>query len=264
MNSHRLTVISLILLVMSACSPRPTPTLCAPIQQGLDFLITQLNPSIGLLRDSPHVKPHTYWLTNDNALAAYVFAQLGKPDLATNITEAIKKYGQPSNGLIEVVWGEPIDFPPHIEREAKVLFVGEDEIRQEVHTDGARFDDWADYANLAFLGALNESASARGNPEQARKIFSQAMTRFDGTGFADRAFAGSYETYKVALALYVGAKIRALPPDQKQKLLTVLLARQAPSGGFYTNYPDSEGPGRDTNTETTSFALLALHTAGCD
>jgi hypothetical protein len=262
MNSYRLIFISMILFVTSACSPRPTPTPCAPIQRGLDFLISQLNPNIGLLHDSPRVKPHIYWLTNDNALAAYVFAQLGKPDLATTITETIKKYGQPSNGLIEVVWGMPIDFPPHIERVVTVARVGADEIQQEFHTDGARFEDWADYANLAFLGALNESA--RGNSEQARKIFNQTMTRFDETGFPDRGYAGSYETYKVALALYVGVKIRALSPDQRQKLLTVLLARQAPSGGFFTNYPDSEGPGRDTNTETTSFALLALNAAGCE
>ena len=53
-----------------------------------------------------------YWLTNDNALAAFTFDQLGDPEFSHNLTESINAYDTDSNGLIEVIRGEPVEYPP--------------------------------------------------------------------------------------------------------------------------------------------------------
>jgi hypothetical protein len=85
---------------------------------------------------------------------------------------------------------------------------------------------------------------------------------YDGTGFADKTFNGSYETYKLALALYSSSVINAPNPDA-DRMLETLLKLQDTGGGFFTHYTDAIIPQRDTNTETTSFALLALNSVGC-
>ena len=88
---------------------------------------------------------------------------------------------------------------------------------------------------------------------------------YDGTGFADKAFNGSYETYKLALALYSGSVIKA-PNPYADQMLETLLNLQDTSGGFFTHYTDAiiRTEDSDTNTETTSFALLALNSVGCE
>jgi hypothetical protein len=86
------------------------------------------------------------------------------------------------------------------------------------------------------------------------------LTLFDGVGFADKAYRsaeghGLYATYKLALALYVADAIGEAPDEA---ILDALLSKQDPSGGFTSLYDDEGRPQGDTNTETTSYALLAL------
>lgn len=255
-----------ILLVSFAagCQSPPTPAPCPAIQRGLAFLTARFNPAVGLLNEAPQAAPNTYWLTNDNALAAYTLSQLGQTELAANIQATLRRYGYTSNGLIEVVWGATVSFPPYVARPEMVDKVGSAEIWQEFHDRGGQFNDWAEYANLGFLGALNE-LNQKHNPE-ARTIFSSTLAQFDGAGFRDKAFDrvnGLYETYKLALALYAGAKIGTPVPNGDQ-LLQALQAMQAASGGFTTHYRDLHTPQGDANTETTALALLALKVYGCD
>ncbi len=79
----------------------------------------------------------------------------------------------------------------------------------------------------------------------------------------DAAYDRRYETYKVALALYTGSKIRTSLESTGPKLLSILLAQQSGDGGFVTHYVASHTPAGDTNTETTALALLALNAYGC-
>ena len=94
---------------------------------------------------------------------------------------------------------------------------------QEYHFEGERYYDWQEYANLAFLGALN--SEYQGDHLTALQIYSDALQMYDGTGFADNAFNGSYETYKLALALYSGSVIKAPNPYAVQ-MLEILLQMQ--------------------------------------
>ena len=241
------------------------PSTCSSIQSGLSFLHERFSPNLGLLNESPQVAPHRYWLTNDNALAAFSFAQLNEPEMSATLTDSLKRYGHTTNGLIEIIWGVPVTFPPYVERNIQTGEIGQAEVWYESHEpspNAARFDDWIEYSNLAFLGALNEHNQRRNN--QARKIFANALTKFDGVGFRDKAFTdGRYETYKLALALYVGSKIAAPLDESDVKISIVLKKMQAANGGFYTHYRDFQTPDGDTNTETTAFALLALGSYSC-
>ncbi len=193
----------------------------------------------------------------------FTFAQLGDPEFSRDLTKSINTYDTDSNGLIEVIRGEPVDYPPFVSNPVLIEQIGTAEIWQEYHTKGARFEDWSEYANLAFLGALN--SEYQGDHQTALQIFGDALQMYDGTGFADKAFNGSYETYKLALALYSGSIIDA-PNPYADQMLETLLKLQNSDGGFYTHYTDAIIPSRDsdTNTETTSFALLALNSVGCE
>lgn len=266
--------IALTLTWLAACSlpraeaipPSPTvPPLCSTIQRGFIYLHDRFDSNLGLLNESPQVAPHMYWLTNDNALAAFTFAQFNQLEMSATLTNSLKRYGHTTNGLIEITWGAPVTFPPYVERNIQVMGIGQDEIWQELHEpspNAARFDDWMDYANFAFLGALNEHN--QGHSSQAREIFANAIKKFDSVGFRDKAFKDNrYETYKLALALFVGSKIGALIDKHGTEIYTILKKMQAPDGGFYTHYQDWQTPEGDTNTETTSFALLALGVYGC-
>ncbi len=249
-----------LILLVAGCRAQPTPAPCSAIQRGLAFLSARYNPALGLLNEAPQAAPNTYWLTNDNALAAYALSQLGQPELAVSVQSTLQRYKYASNGLIEVVWGARVTFPPYVARPEMVDKVGDSEIWQEFHDRGGRFEDWAEYANLGFLGVLNEFN--QGHTDPARTTFASTLAQFDGTGFRDKAFSGLYETYKLALGLYAGAKIGAPLPNGDQ-LLKALLAMQAASGGFSTHYVDLNTPKGDQNTETTAVALLALKAYGC-
>ena len=243
-----------------APSSLPSQALCFSIQQGLVFLNARYNLTLGLLNESPQVAPDKYWLTNDNALAAFIFSKLGQPELSAVINTSMLRYGYNSNGLIDVVWGTPVSFPPYVGRQVMLLKVGTSEVWQELHSDGPRFEDWADYSNLGFLGALNEYQ--QGHVPESLSIFSNTLAQFDGTGFHDKAFNGQYETYKLALALYVGTTIHA-PIPNGDALFKILKSTQAMDGGFITHYRDLNTFEGDANTETTSLALLALMAYGC-
>ena len=100
------------------------------------FSTARYNPDLGLLNEAPAAAPHIYWLTNDNALAAYAFERLGQAEMSAAIKQSILLYGSDTNGLIEVVWGVPVTFPPHDATQVLLQTIGTDEIRQEWHDRG--------------------------------------------------------------------------------------------------------------------------------
>ena len=252
-------LISAIILVVGLTRPFAEKT-CPAIQNGLAYLDQRYNPKLGLFSEAPIDAPDTYWLTNDNTLAAFVYAQLGQASKSAEIKESIRMYGSDSNGLIEVMWGVPVSFPPAVEKQIVVAQDGDIQVKQELHFDEPRFNDWAEYANLGFFDALNEYH--RGHRDQSLAIYANTLAQFDGIGFKDKAYQSQYETYKLALALFTGKEIRAPIPDGDQ-MLGALLEMQSAEGGFYTHYMDLSTPQGDTNTETTSLAMLALHSYGC-
>lgn len=265
-------------------TPTPTPTpmsvpdlrLQPAIDEGLRFLTAQYNADVGLLQESPNIGQRRYYLTNDNALAAYVVEQMGDADFGKHLRASLARYGYDSNGFIEVAWGKVIAWPPIHHKDlvveqlthAQCDFLNEEEtgpvgdcIFHESHTpDLGLFYDWSSYANLACMGSVNEFN--RGNDDVARWLYQVEMSIFDGQGFSDAVLwadrPGIYETLGLAWCLYAGA---LLGEPVNEQILSQLLAQQDPdNGGFHTHFRAGEPRLADPNVETTSLALLALDT----
>lgn len=251
-------IISTIILIkfISFYFPHST-SMRAVIRDGLNYLNDQINPELGLLRESPEVAPNRYWLTNDNALAGYTFSQFGYKDTRRMILRNLDDYGDFENNFIEVVMGHIVDMPPSVAEAVLITKIGEAEIWTEKHESESRYEDWQEYANLGFMMALNHVNLD--NEAIAQEQILNTMQMFDGKGFRDKAFNGSYETYKLALAIYTARKANMILPDE-EIILETLLKMQDKNGGFRTHYDENLKPLGDTNTETTSFALLAIHT----
>ena len=176
--------------------PTPIPGLDAPIADGLRFLKGQYNPVYGLLQESPNIGRHRYYLTNDNALAAYLFEQFGEDEMAAILRASLERYGYDSNGFVEVAWGEVIVWPPLHHKDFVVEqkgpgecdFLNEEEsgpladcVLQETHTpDLGFFYDWSSFSNLHCIGAVNEYNS--GNLAVARWLYETELSTFDGIG----------------------------------------------------------------------------------
>lgn len=237
-----------------APAPSPAPGLDTAIAAAHCFLADRYIVDYGLLQESPITAPDRYWLATDNRLAIYALSAVGDEEHARDIEQTVAGYTNRKHGLIEALTGENVQWPPRTETQAEV----DGEIWNEHRLTGPRYEDWREYADLALYAALD--SHNKGNDREAATRYQQAMKLFDGVGFADKAYTsivghGLYATYKLALALYVAVKIKE-PPDSR--LLPALLSKQNESGGFVTLY-DSEGtPQGDANTETTSYAILAL------
>lgn len=257
--------------------PSPTPTiiptatqppearLCPSIQRGLEFLEARYNPDLGLLNEAPIAAPHVYWLTNDNVLVDYLYSQLDiDTEISRHVHSALKDYGYTTNRLIEVTWGQSIEFPPHVATAKEIAKIADDVIKHELHDGEGTFEDWVNYADLSFYGALN--ANIYGQSGEAKSIYEIALRKFDQIGFADQAQKSAdthaYDTFKLAMALYTGTKIGAAIPNG-EKMLEILLSMQNENGGFTTGYRGNLTPEGDQNTETTAWALLAQFTYGC-
>nr|HRJ43065.1 hypothetical protein [Caldilineaceae bacterium] len=152
--------------------PTPSPGLDTAIANGQRFLAGQYNPSYGLLQESPNIGQHRYYLTNDNALAAYVFEQTGESEMAATLRASLDRYGYDRNGFVEVAWGEVIVWPPLHHKDIVVEQKGSGEcdfldaeeagpladcVLQETHTpDLGFFYDWSSFSNLHCMGAVNQ------------------------------------------------------------------------------------------------------------
>ncbi len=69
-----------------------------------------------------------------------------------------------------------------------------------------------------------------------------------------------HSQYNEDIGLALGGQ---LGEPVREDVLTALLQKQAPSGGFDTLYRSDGTIAGDTNTETTAYALLTLQALGC-
>ncbi len=257
---------SLALLALDAYRRR------VALEEAIRYLQGEFNPTVGLLRESPVVWPHRYWLATDNRLAVYALQAAGEDELSAQLLSTLRRpqYGDPYHGLIEVLRGEIVAWPPYTPTQTLHDQIGEEEIWLETRLEGNRLDDWNQYADLVLFCALR--AVWAGDRPEAQRYYHLAMQMWDGKGFADKGYAGFcekgeclYETYKLGLALYVA---RVIGEPRPAAVLEALLDKQAPpqatcdgqpcGGGFYTLYDATGQPRGDTNTETTAHAILGL------
>jgi hypothetical protein len=262
------------LLALHTLRPKLHLLVRDPAAWAVDYLHSQYNPEIGLLRESVETAQYHYWLTTDNQLAIYALRAAGETALPDRLAASIEAYGGARHGVIESLSGDVIEtWPPYTETQTIVAMgnVGErcpksEEVSapvicRETRLTGNQYPDWEQYSDWLLYAALR--AHQQGDVTEARVRYQQALDQFDGLGFADLAAKDGdedgkivhYATYKLALALYVGAQ---LGKPLREDLLSVLLQKQALSGGFHTLYQHDGTIVGDTNTETTSYALLAL------
>lgn len=254
-------------LLLAACAPvhESADPFQEPIAAAIAYLHSEFNPDLQLIRESPITAPDVHWLATDNWLAAHALAAAGEDEFAEKISESIAGYGMDLNGLIEALDGEEIGWPPLTENQFEMDAPG---VWIEERSTGLSMEDWDEYVDLRMYCAIRY-VNGQKDLCDAEELYLATVAEFheDGLGFRDKAVLGQgsadadsdlYATYKLALTLYVGALLGE-PTDQA--ILQALLTKQAESGGFTTLYPADGSPSvSDTNTETTSYALLALAT----
>ena len=274
-TSHLLPAVIMVTLAMSLvawhvwnepkgqaeCSPNPSKL--------RSFLESQYVPEAGLLRAAVKAYPdnETIYVANDNLLASRALIALGSPlgkRIQANLDE---NYSGGWNGKVDVLLGRPINgfhctetknLGTVYSRKFSTTF----EIKYERVNGSCVMKDWGSYADLLVYGALNELLV--GNRSGALGLYSNLLAMWDGNGFRDRTFDGTYQTYKCALFVYL---YRALGEPGKGEEIYVkcsetISSLQAGNGGVITGYRLENGrivPEGDTNTETTSIVALACY-----
>jgi len=114
--------------------------------------------------------------------------------------------------------------------------------------------DYKEYANLNFIEAIYWAS--KGAYDSSRNSYLTGRGLFNGKGFVDKAFKalGKYETYKVALALYV-AKFLNYASDVE--VFKTILNSITPFTTLYEYDASFNGVG-DLNAETAALTILAL------
>ncbi|MDW8360445.1 MAG: hypothetical protein RMK31_07700 [Candidatus Caldarchaeum sp.] len=237
------------------------------------FLESQLVPEAGLLRAAVHAEPdkHRIYIASDNLLASRALMALDSL-LGRKIQDKLAaEHGHGFNSRHEVLFG--VDIPDQFYAQTNVrvgeIYSAKFNITFEIlyeKPDLARvMHDWVEYADLLAYRALEHLF--QGRVEEARRLFSRLLAKWDGNGFRDKAYEGRYETYKVALALYLFEAFRKAagdhPADEELvKAWRNLLAQmQREDGGVATHYVVEDGKPKhvgDANTETTSISVLAI------
>lgn len=219
------------------------------IADAVAYLHHEYNPTAGLIRESPETAPDKHWLMTDNWLAATALHRVHDTEFADHIQATLETYGNTQHGLIEALVGVDIAWPPrtHLHEEINPGIWLETRNQQVMA-------DWSTYADLALYRALD--LYNEGKITESRQQYDITMAQFKDGGFADHAFDGRYATYKLALAIYVAGTIGA--PIDPTMVSTLLSKQNKDSGGFSALYDETGKSIGDSNTETTSYALLAL------
>ena len=236
------------------------------------FLEHQFVEEVGLLRAATRVEPdaHRIYIASDNLLAVEALRTLKSP-LAEIVEEKLKEFNRGFDELHEVLLGYRIPNVFYYRRQVFIKFIntssfGIIEIYYE-KPDKSRINYmWFNYADLVVYRALNELL--KGNVNEAKNLFIKLMNMWDGYGFKDNAFNGNYETYKLALAVYLyrallSAEVYEVKRYESimERIKKIIALMQRSDGGIVTHYrvKDSEIiPVGDANTETTSIVIISL------
>ncbi len=275
MRKYSLAFVLIVLLVAGFLTWHGKGTLKTSLEYPVNssklrsFLESQYVPEAGLLRAAVKAYPdnETIYIANDNLLASRALVALGSP-LGRRILENLdENYSGGWNGKVDPLLGRPIEGfycteTRNLGRVYSRKFNAVFWVKHEASNTSCIMVDWDSYADLAVYGALNELL--KGNRSGASELYSELLSMWDGRGFRDRAFDGTYQTYKCALFVYLH---RALGKPEKGKnayshCLKIISSLQARNGGIITGYRVANGrivPAGDTNTETTAMVVLALY-----
>jgi hypothetical protein len=232
------------------------------LDRAVDYLVSNYSATMGLIPEVPNGT--TYWLYSDNFLASYVLGNydpnnLTLATLSTNISDTIFRYMLPfpnmSNQYMVLnssIWAFNNSSDYTIEKNRNTSI-------NATFNNGTYVLSSSDYVDVAFLKALYFNSINQ--TTQALNEYLAGVNLFNGKGMNDTAFQtgkskGRYQTFKIALFIYVS---KILQHEYPQDLQTILLRMNTTSGGFYSGYDENFlSNGTDTNVETTCLAILAL------
>jgi hypothetical protein len=257
-------LISIILVSVWIYSVYRPPT-NKRLRWAADYLISQYNPSLGLVAEAPTVAPNTYWLVSDNLLAQRALASYD-PAISSNISRSLQEYaltfrvptnaaGLPISYKHEPLIGEQVPLPFRMCVQLTLVEIPAYVIKTDVANESVLLD-WRSYGDLLLYASL--SAHDDGDDETAGAYFTEACAMWDGIGIRDKHtnITGLYATYKLALLYHVAHQLTETLPFE-EALLDRLWRQQHDNGGFITDYHLDGTPDGDTNTETTAIVLIA-------
>jgi hypothetical protein len=268
--------------VIESETPRPPASFLFDEIRALDFYV-QLNTSIGLETDYP--VSHTVWLSDDQALDYNALLDIYNSThddsvlkMAQNISSSIPQWG----GFYRY-WNPVFEIIGHYPNSTQVVCgtpqtVGNSEgyiINATVFNQCPGFQYWLFADQLAYRVLLDLHSQ---NYTLAESDFTKLNITWDGSGFADQAFNGTYQSFKLATYLIAWKSLNQTAntrPFVAGYLLTVGSVTNIMSqlqsngssgwaGGVWTGYRVSDrqleyGPSISLeNGETTSLFILAL------
>jgi len=249
------------------------------VEKAVNFLVkSQFNESLGLCSEAPNVAPNTYWLVSDNLWAWKALSMANESGLS-NAAEAeatadkiraklaglAVNYNLPndSNGLPksyahETVIGDVA--PPPYNASTNCTLYNRDYVLNTTMYNGTVMLDWDQYADLLLYAAL--SCHWQGNDLGALGYYNNATKMWNETdkGVQDKAFSGTYDTYKLALLLYTSKVLGENLPFESELVDRIYAQQRESDGGIVTNYLANGTLEGDANTETTSIVIIALLT----
>ncbi len=140
-----------------------------------DGLYVELSPGIGCLVESPRIEANVCY-TNTNYLALHALEICGSK-LVNPVQEFLRRHDHEKSGRFEVLWLEPIPYPPQrVKRlvlDRASVYSRVVEIRADIPS-GEPLPDWHEYADLLMLAALEKLR--RGDRDGAASLRGQVLS----------------------------------------------------------------------------------------
>jgi len=242
-----------------------------------NFLKAQEADDLGLLVASNNKgnESNVIYLLHDNYLAVRALDLCSMHSLAEKINKTLESYNVTSDSRYDVLFGKLYPHEIPLKWDTIILYNLADNKRSltvetEVENESGVMYDWLNYTDLVVLKGLD--SLWRGDIQYSLWLYQWMLDTWDGYGFNDKVHInssdGSYEVYKIALAIYFYRTLEAygLNPDNTylQSWLSIISRAQSSSGGFYTHYIIDNTTGTirfkpGVNLETTSIVIISLY-----
>ena len=160
-----------------------------------------------MLHAAPGAGATRHWLVPDNKLALWAFEAAHALEATEKLNTALAAQPPAEHGLIEVMQGNTILWPPHTAVQQEV----QPGIWTEMYS-GEAIVDWENDCYLDLIAALR--AWNGGDTTEAQQLYTEALDKFDNTGCRRPESTSSYFMRDLALAIFTGARIGA-PVDEK-------------------------------------------------
>ncbi len=234
------------------------PVTSEDMARAANYLVANYNSTLGLIPETPG--SNVFWLYSDNFLASLALSQYGQNNatiarVTAGLSASLSNYlpvGSTVNQYMTLELGACVY---HTAVNGSVFVSGSARV-ETVANNGTGVLNETQYADIAFLDSICQYHND--NSAASMAAYQEGVKMFNGVGMADLPYnqTGRFQTYKLALFVYASV---VLGQPVNSTALSTLLRMQAPDGGFYTGYDATYSHGTtQTNTETTSLALLAL------